>query len=77
MAASKVIKEEGGENDLLSRIAADPIFGVTLEQLNTIVSPEKYVGRAPQQTQEFISEVVNPVVRTYDFIPEEKAEINL
>lgn len=77
MAASKVIKEEGGENDLLSRIAGDPIFGVSLEQLNAIVSPEKYVGRAPQQTEEFISEVVNPAVRAYDFIPEEKAEINL
>jgi adenylosuccinate lyase len=77
MAASKVIKEEGGENDLLSRIAGDPIFGVTLEELNAIVSPEKYVGRAPQQTEEFISEVVKPAIKAYDFIPEEKAEINL
>ena len=77
MAASKVVKEDGGENDLLSRIAGDPIFGVTLEELNTIVSPEKYVGRAPQQTEEYILEVVNPVIEAYDFIPEEKAEINL
>ena len=77
MAASKVVKEEGGENDLLSRIAGDPIFGVTLEELNAIVSPEKYVGRSPQQTEEFISGVVNPMIAAYDFIPEEKAEINL
>ncbi len=77
MAASKVVKEEGGENDLLSRIADDPIFGVTLEELNAIVSPEKYVGRAPEQTAEFINEVVSPVLETYDLIPEEKAEINL
>lgn len=77
MAASKVVKEEGGENDLLSRISGDPIFGVTLAELTAIVSPEKYVGRAPKQTEEFISEVVNPVVAAYDFIPEEKAEINL
>ncbi|HEX2986442.1 MAG TPA: adenylosuccinate lyase [Caproiciproducens sp.] len=77
MAASKVIKEEGGENDLLSRIAGDPIFGVSLDELNAIVSPEKYVGRAPRQTEEYISEVVNPVIESYDFIPEEKAEINL
>ncbi len=55
MAASKIVKEEGGKNDLLERIAADPAFGVTLEELNGIVSPEKYVGRAPQQTEEFIS----------------------
>lgn len=77
MAASKVVKEEGGENDLLSRIAGDPIFGVTLDELNAIVRPEKYVGRAPQQTEEFIADVVQPALQPYDFIPEEKAEINL
>lgn len=77
MAASKVIKEEGGENDLLRRIADDPIFGVTLQELQAIVSPEKYVGRAPQQTEEFIFEVVNPTIQQFDFIPDEKAEINL
>jgi adenylosuccinate lyase len=77
MAASRVIKEEGGENDLLSRIAADPAFGVTLEELQKIVSPEKYVGRAPQQTEEFIAEVVNPLMQKYDFVSEEKPEINL
>ena len=77
MAASRVIKEEGGENDLLSRIAADPAFGVTFEELQKIVSPEKYVGRAPQQTEEFIAEVVNPFIQKYSFIPEDKPEINL
>ena len=77
MAASKVIKEEGGENDLLSRIAADPIFGVTLDELYAIIRPEKYVGRAPQQTEEFISEVVGKAIQQYDFIPDEKTEINL
>lgn len=77
MAASKVIKEEGGENDLLSRIANDEIFGVTLEELNTIVRPEKYTGRAPQQTEEFIQEVVEPILVNYQFVPDDKAEINL
>lgn len=77
MAASKVVKEEGGENDLLSRIAGDVIFGVTLEELQAIVSPEKYTGRAPQQTEEFINETVNPILGKYEFIPEEKSEINL
>lgn len=77
MAASKVIKEEGGENDLLGRIAADPIFGVTLDELYAIIRPEKYVGRAPQQTEEFILEVVGKAIKQYDFIPDEKTEINL
>lgn len=77
MAASKVIKEEGGENDLLERIAADEAFGVTLEELVSIISPEKYVGRAPQQTEEFLNEVVKPVLDKYADIATEQAEINV
>ncbi|WP_369299030.1 adenylosuccinate lyase [uncultured Neglectibacter sp.] len=77
MAAAKVVKEEGGENDLLARIAADPIFGVTLEELHEIVKPEKYVGRAPKQTEEFLSEVVEPVLKKYEDVQEEKPEISV
>lgn len=77
MAASKVIKEEGGENDLLERIAADDAFGVTLDELKSIISPEKYVGRAPQQTEEFLNEVVKPALEPYSSIATEQAEINV
>lgn len=77
MAASRVIKEEGGENDLLERIAADPAFGVTLEQLQTILRPERYVGRAPEQTEEFLREQVQPVLARYPQETEEESEIRL
>jgi adenylosuccinate lyase len=77
MAASRVVKEEGGKNDLLARIAADPAFGVTLEELNKIVRPERYVGRAPQQTEEFLDETVNPVLEKYRDVSDEKAEISV
>ncbi len=77
MAASKVIKEEGGENDLLERIANDEAFGVTLEELVSIISPEKYVGRAPQQTEEFLKEVVEPALAPYSNLATEQAEINV
>lgn len=77
MAASKVIKEEGGENDLLERIANDPIFGVTLEELKGIVDPHKYVGRAPRQTEIFLRETVQPVLDRYADTETETAEINL
>ncbi|MDR1564362.1 MAG: adenylosuccinate lyase [Oscillospiraceae bacterium] len=63
MAAGKRIKEEGLENDLLERIAADPIFGVTLEALKALISPEKYVGRSPKQVEEFLEEAVKPVLK--------------
>ena len=77
MAASRVIKEEGGENDLLERIASDPAFGVTLEKLNSIISPEKYVGRAPQQTEDFINNEVKNALKAYENIESYKAEINV
>lgn len=65
MAAARVVKEEGGENDLLERIASDPIFGFTFAELQSLLSPELYVGRAPQQVTEFISEEVEPVLRKH------------
>lgn len=77
MAASKVIKEEGGENDLLERIANDAIFGVTLEELQGIVDPKRYVGRAPRQTEIFLTETVQPILDRYASLEMETAEINL
>lgn len=77
MAASKVIKEEGGENDLLERIANDPAFGVTLEELENILQPEKYTGRAKEQTSDFLQEFVNPVLEKYSDIESDKPEINV
>lgn len=77
MAASRVVKEEGGENDLLQRIAADPLFGVTLEQLQEVVKPQKYVGRAPQQVTEFLNETVAPVLEPYAEVADDDVPINV
>lgn len=77
MAASKVIKEEGGENDLLKRISDDPIFEVTLEELEKILEPSRYVGRAPQQTEDFINDCVYPVLKLYENMEIEQVEINV
>ena len=77
MAASKVIKEEGGENDLLERIANDETFGVTLEELENILQPEKYTGRAKEQTEDFLNDFVNPALEKYKDIESDKPEINV
>lgn len=77
MEASKVIKEEGGENDLLERIANDEAFGVTLEELENILQPEKYTGRAKEQTEDFLNDFVNPVLEKYKDIESDKPEINV
>ena len=77
MAAGRVVKVEGKENDLLERIAADPAFGMTKEQLDAIMEPKNFVGRAPEQTDEFIKEIVNPILEENKDILGMKAEINV
>ena len=77
MKAGKVVKEQGGKNDLMERIANDSSFGVTLEQLQEILRPENYVGRAPEQTVEFINEYVKPALETYHLDEIHHSEISL
>ncbi len=77
MEASKVVKEQGGENDLLERIASDNAFGVTLEELEAILQPEKYTGRAKEQTEDFLANDVKNALAPYDNIETEKPEINV
>lgn len=60
MAAGRVVKEEGKPNDLLERIANDPAFNMTMENLNAIMDPKNFVGCAPAQTEDFINNVVAP-----------------
>ena len=77
MAASRVVKVEGGENDLLERIAADEAFGVTLEELEKILKPENYTGRAKEQTEDFLNECIKPVLERYADVESDKPEINV
>ena len=77
MAASRVVKVEGGENDLLERIAADEAFGVTLEELEKILKPENYTGRAKEQTEDFLNECMKPVLEKYADVESDKPEINV
>jgi adenylosuccinate lyase len=65
IAAGERVKMQGLENDLLDRIAADPAFGVTRDELEDELRPEKYVGRAPEQVDTFLEEWVTPVLARY------------
>lgn len=61
--AARRIKEEGGENDLLDRLASDPAFaGVDFTQL---LDPRRFVGRAPQQVDDFVTRIVGPIRQKY------------
>ena len=62
MEAGRVVKVEGKDNDLIDRIAADPAFGVDAETLKASLDPAKYVGRAPEQVDDFLREVVKPLL---------------
>ena len=77
MAAGRHVKEEGGDNDLLSRIAADPAFGLTEEELTRAMDPAKYVGRAPYQTERYLRDVVRPLLDANRDALGFKAEINV
>ena len=61
IAAGKQVKEEGLPNDMVDRIAADPAFGLTKEEIVAGLVPENFVGRAPQQVEEFIANVLQPI----------------
>ncbi len=63
MDAGKVVKVDGGKNDLLERIAADPAFGMTLEELESVMDPKNFVGRAPNQTEEFVTNFIQPILK--------------
>lgn len=60
--ASKRVKEEGLQNDLLDRICADPAFMLDHDELKSILDPKLYVGRAPQQVEEFVRDFIQPIL---------------
>ena len=62
MEAGRNVKEKGLDNNLLELIAADPAFGLSMEELKKAMEPGKYVGRAPEQVEEFLTGVINPLL---------------
>jgi len=62
IAAARAMKDEGKPNDLLARLEADPAFPVRAADLRAATDPARFVGRAPQQVDEFLAEVVDPIL---------------
>ena len=63
MEAGENVKKRGLENNLLELIAADPAFHLSLEELRSGMDPSRYVGRAPLQTEQFLEDVVRPLLK--------------
>ena len=62
MEAGRNVKEKGLDNNLLELIAADPAFPVSLEELKASMDPTRYTGRSKEQTEEFLEEVIRPIL---------------
>lgn len=62
VAAGQTVKELGLPNDMIDRIAGDPIFGLSEEEIKAELDPIKYVGRAPEQVEEFLDQHVRPLL---------------
>ncbi len=66
IAAARAMKDEGKSNDMLERLATDPAFTVPLDDVRAVTDPSHFIGRAPQQVDEFLAEVVQPILSSPD-----------
>ena len=74
MEAGRRVKEEGKDNELLSLIAEDPTFGLSLSELEERMDPRLYVGRAPQQTEEYIEGCIRPLLESRSELRDDKKD---
>ena len=74
-AAAAVIKQEGGRNDLIERLADDEAFAAV--DLQSTLDPSRFIGRAPQQVDQFLAQVIQPIRAKYPEALGGKAEVNL
>ena len=76
--AGRNVKDLGLSNNLIDLIAADPAFGMTKEELTAHLEPSRYIGRCPEQVEEFLTEAVQPVLEKYaDVLGEKETELKV
>ena len=77
IAAGKVVKEEGGANDLIARVLADPAFGLVQADIDGLLVPEHFIGRAPQQVTEYLAGTVRPLLKQNEQLLGERYELDV
>jgi len=75
MEAGRNVKEKGMDNNLLELIAADPAFNLNLSDLQKLMEPARYTGRAKEQVEEFLADVIRPILEENRELLGVKAEI--
>ena len=77
IAAAKVVKEEGGENDLIDRVVNDKSFNLTKDEIMAVMQPIHFVGRAVEQVDEFLANCINPILEANRDILGESAQLKV
>lgn len=65
-AAAARVKQEGLPNDMMERVCADPSFGLDRAHIESLMQPEKYIGRAREQVTEYLQETIRPLLTEYE-----------
>ncbi|KNF08889.1 adenylosuccinate lyase PurB [Gottschalkia purinilytica] len=77
MEAGKEVKEKGKRNDLIDRLLNNSNFNLSKEEIQNVLKPENFVGRAPEQVVEFIEECINPILSKYKDVLGLEIELNV
>ena len=77
MEAGRNVKVEGKENNLAELIAADSEFGMTVEEIEAVLKPENFIGRSPEQVDDFLNEAVKPMLKANEELLGVSVEINV
>lgn len=76
--AAAVVKEEGGENDLIERVKKDKFFQPIWEELDSLLEPSTFVGRAPQQVEKFVQKDVTNALKPFqNYLNDEQVKLNV
>ena len=77
IAAARAVKDGAPRNDMLERLAADPEFGGDLQELQRALEPKRFIGRAAEQVDDFLTEVVGPVLAMPEKLTIEREELRV
>jgi adenylosuccinate lyase len=76
-AAAAQVKEHGKDNDLLERLAQDPVIGMSMEEIRATLDVNKYIGRSPEQVDEFVAEFIDPILSRHADVPAVQSQVRV
>ncbi|NCB32881.1 MAG: adenylosuccinate lyase [Erysipelotrichia bacterium] len=77
IAAAAEVKQEGKPNDMIARIENDPLFGLSREEIEGELNPEDFTGRSSEQVEDFLNEVINPLLASHPEDQGMKSELSV